>query len=153
MTCIIGCGPDATASGTLDRVRPLADVQQDFQYKRKLMSLKKILSAVFVLVLVGCSSPQEISETGKLAKFSSKKPARLLAICINKNTDGAIGGSLVTSMNTLEPLKIVVRNANAVYAVIEIEEADKGAIASFRLGLLASLAPDTEVERMTKGCD
>lgn len=117
------------------------------------MSLKKMLSAVFVLVLFGCASPQEISKTGKLAKFSSKMPARLLASCINKNTDGAIGGSLVTSMNTLEPLKIVVRNANAVYAVIEIEEADNGSIASFRLGLLASFAPETEVERMTKGCD
>ena len=116
------------------------------------MSLQKMLPAVFVLVLVGCASPQEISETGKLAKFSSKKPVRLLASCINKNTDGAIGGSLVTSMNALEPLRIVVRNGNAVYAVIDVEEATGGSIASFRLGLLASFAPETEVERMTKSC-
>lgn len=118
----------------------------------RLPEILPTLPTIFVLVLVGCASPQEISETGKLAKFSSKRPAPLLARCINKNTDGAIGGSLVTSMNALEPLKIVVRNANAVYAVIDVEEADGGSTASFRLGLLASLAPETEVERMTKGC-
>jgi hypothetical protein len=118
-----------------------------------MISLQKTLSAFFVLVLIGCASPKEISETGKLVKFSSTKPASALATCINKNTDGAIGGSLVTSMNPLEPFKIVVRNASAVYAVIEIEGADKGSIAAFRLGLLASLAPDTETERMTKGCN
>lgn len=113
---------------------------------------KKILSPFLALILAGCASPQEISESGKLVKFSSRKPASALAACINKNTDGAIGGSLVTSMNTLEPLKIVVRNGNAVYAVIQVEEADIGSIAAFRLGLVASLAPETEVERMTKGC-
>lgn len=104
------------------------------------------------MTLVACASPKEIAETGKLVTFSSTKSAPVLASCINGNTDGAIGGSLVTSMNALEPLKIVVRNGNAVYAVIVIEEADKGSTASFRLGLVASLAPETEIARMTKGC-
>lgn len=116
------------------------------------MSLQKILPGIFTLALFGCASPHDISETGKLIKFSSTKPALALASCINKNADGAIGGSLVTSMNTLEPLKIVVRNANAVWAVIQIKEASAGSSADFRLGLVASLAPETETERMTRGC-
>lgn len=116
------------------------------------MRLQEILPTVFFLLLVGCASPQEISQKGKLAEFSSKMPSRLLTSCINKNTDGAIGGSLVTSMNALEPLQIVVRNANAVYAVIHVEETNGGSVARFRLGLLASFAPETEVQRMTKGC-
>jgi hypothetical protein len=116
------------------------------------MTLQKTLSAVFVLALAGCAGPEEIAKSGKLVRFSSTKSISALAICINKNTEGAIGGSLVTSMNPLEPQKIVVRNANAVYAVIGIQEADKGSVASIHLGLVASLAPETETERMTRDC-
>ncbi|GEM_PF-4715319 len=115
------------------------------------MNIKK-LPFVLVLILGGCASSQEVSETGKSVRFASSKSGTALAACINRNTDGAIAGSLVTSMNPLEPLKIVVRNANAVYAVVQVEEADKGSVAVFRLGMLASLAPETEVGRMTKGC-
>ncbi len=106
------------------------------------------------VLLIGCASPQEILKTGLPATFNSAKSAPDLAACIDRNTDGAILNSLVTNIKTLSPelFEIVVRNGSAVWAVVQIRPAASGSVASFSLGGLASMAPETEVERMTTGC-
>jgi hypothetical protein len=112
------------------------------------------LTPLIAFLLSGCASPSEVLKDGVEAKFDSAKTAPALAICIDRNADDYARGSLRSKVvnSGTEPIEVLVRNGNFIYAVVQVTTAQVGSSARFRFGGIAIL-PQTSLEAMTKSCE
>lgn len=105
-------------------------------------------------LLAGRASPSEVLKDGVEAKFESSKSAPGLAICIDRNADDYARGSLRSKVvnSGIEPIEVLIRNGNFIYAVVQVTTTADGSAARFRFGGIAIL-PQTSMEAMTKSCE
>jgi hypothetical protein len=117
--------------------------------------LKSISASALCVVLVSCASPKEVLENGTITTFNSTKSSQSLTTCIDRNIDGAVLNSLKTNIKVLGPesSEIVVRNNSLVFAVVQVNAATHGSVASIRLGGLGAMTPETSMKRLTAGCE
>lgn len=111
------------------------------------------ISCAALITVSGCGSTSEVWKKGNPASFESSKPARSLAVCIERNSNYSWGGSQKATMRELEPglFEVVRASADMISVVVQVSPVPSGSHAEFRFaGFDVGLA--SHVADMTKDC-
>lgn len=115
-----------------------------------------ILIFLIIIISTGCSlaTRSDVIQNKMTRDFRSSKSPEMLAVCIEHNAEDKFWNSLQSKITAIpgQPIEILIRNYDSIYAVVHIEPVPWGSYAVFYLGGAALFTPDGSVDYLVEGC-
>jgi hypothetical protein len=117
--------------------------------------MRKLMTGIAVLLLVGCATPQEMMQAPPDAVLKLKGAPQAGALCITRNLENYASNMIVNMRPTPEGWEVISRltgEATTIYAIAQLRPSGPGSEAQIWAAQQIFTGTDAVVKQIVKGC-